>query len=377
MVRGLPRPAAQDVAPRLPIPVRARRRRPVRGDGGDQPRPLRRRLADVLAVVLPRRLRRRRRRSTSSSTTSTASTSASRASAGDRGCPGRWWRWRSASASRLVDVRLPRSLPDAPSQPRRVPVRRRRRARRQPPPQPHPRPSPPGTAAGGARRLARRRRARQPRHIEATEREVEVVGHVDRSRPSCPPCSSEGQGTDVLLLDSFSLDAAFPEPMTVARGERQSASSSGRRPRHAARAAGGAGDRRHAVRAAARAQLPVVQGAAQALVRPHPARADVAAHRAGAWRCWRCTSGSAPAARCSTARRASARTAQPFTVVKFRTMHRDAEAGGARLATAARPPHHQAACAGCARRGPTSCRSCGTCCAARCRSSAHGRSDPS
>jgi exopolysaccharide biosynthesis polyprenyl glycosylphosphotransferase len=52
------------------------------------------------------------------------------------------------------------------------------------------------------------------RHIEATEREVVVVGHVT-DPAELPTVIEEGQGTDVLLLDSFSLDAAFPEPMTA------------------------------------------------------------------------------------------------------------------------------------------------------------------
>ena len=52
------------------------------------------------------------------------------------------------------------------------------------------------------------------RHIEATEREVEVVGHVT-DPAELPGILDEGRGTDVLLLDSFSLDAAFPEPMTA------------------------------------------------------------------------------------------------------------------------------------------------------------------
>ena len=57
------------------------------------------------------------------------------------------------------------------------------------------------------------------RHIEATEREVEVVGHVT-DPGELTAVLDDGHGTDVLLLDSFSLDAAFPEPMTTleARG---------------------------------------------------------------------------------------------------------------------------------------------------------------
>ena len=50
-------------------------------------------------------------------------------------------------------------------------------------------------------------------HIEATEREVEVVGHVT-DPAELAAVLDEGRGTDVLLLDPFSLDAAFPEPMT-------------------------------------------------------------------------------------------------------------------------------------------------------------------
>ena len=55
-------------------------------------------------------------------------------------------------------------------------------------------------------------------HIEATEREVEVVGHVT-DPAELADVLAEGQGTDVLLLDSFSLDAAFPEPMTTLEAE--------------------------------------------------------------------------------------------------------------------------------------------------------------
>jgi exopolysaccharide biosynthesis polyprenyl glycosylphosphotransferase len=56
------------------------------------------------------------------------------------------------------------------------------------------------------------------RHIEATEREVEVVGHVT-DPAALAAVIDEGHGTDVLLLDSFSLDAAFPEPMTTLEAE--------------------------------------------------------------------------------------------------------------------------------------------------------------
>jgi exopolysaccharide biosynthesis polyprenyl glycosylphosphotransferase len=52
------------------------------------------------------------------------------------------------------------------------------------------------------------------RHIEATEREIEVVGHVTDPADLAAVLDA-GLGTDVLLLDAFSLDAAFPEPMTV------------------------------------------------------------------------------------------------------------------------------------------------------------------
>lgn len=52
------------------------------------------------------------------------------------------------------------------------------------------------------------------RHIEATEREVLVVGHVT-DPDDLLAVIEEGRGSDVLLLDSFSLDAAFPEPMTA------------------------------------------------------------------------------------------------------------------------------------------------------------------
>jgi exopolysaccharide biosynthesis polyprenyl glycosylphosphotransferase len=51
------------------------------------------------------------------------------------------------------------------------------------------------------------------RHIDATERKVEVVGHVT-DPDALAGVLEEGHGTDVLLLDSLSLDASFPEPMT-------------------------------------------------------------------------------------------------------------------------------------------------------------------
>jgi lipopolysaccharide/colanic/teichoic acid biosynthesis glycosyltransferase len=56
------------------------------------------------------------------------------------------------------------------------------------------------------------------RHIEATEREVEVVGHVT-DPADLPTVIDAGRGTDVLLLDPFSLDATFPEPMTSLEAE--------------------------------------------------------------------------------------------------------------------------------------------------------------
>jgi exopolysaccharide biosynthesis polyprenyl glycosylphosphotransferase len=52
------------------------------------------------------------------------------------------------------------------------------------------------------------------RHIESTEREVVVVGHVT-DPADLTAVLDEGRGSDVLLLDAFSLDAAFPEPMTA------------------------------------------------------------------------------------------------------------------------------------------------------------------
>ena len=50
-------------------------------------------------------------------------------------------------------------------------------------------------------------------HIAATEREVEVVGHVERLTELDGAVHDNG-ATDVLLLGSTSLDEAFPEPLT-------------------------------------------------------------------------------------------------------------------------------------------------------------------
>jgi exopolysaccharide biosynthesis polyprenyl glycosylphosphotransferase len=56
------------------------------------------------------------------------------------------------------------------------------------------------------------------RHIEASERAVEVVGHVTDPAELVAVLDT-GRGTDVLLLDPFSLDATFPEPMTSLEAE--------------------------------------------------------------------------------------------------------------------------------------------------------------
>ena len=171
------------------------------------------------------------------------------------------------------------------------------------------------------------------RHIEATEREVEVVGHVT-DPAELAAVLDEGHGTDVLLLDSFSLDAAFPEPMTTLEADGVGFLQRGRCPRHAARTAGRARDRRDAVRPAARPQLPVVQGAPQATVRPHLAR--------------RSPRRSALPVLALLALYVRIRAGSPvlyhqarigkdgeqFMVVKFRTMVVDAETRGPRLATA-------------------------------------------
>ncbi len=67
---------------------------------------------------------------------------------------------------------------------------------------------------------------------------------------------------------------------------------------------------------------------------------------------------------------------QLFTVLKFRTMVRNAERAGPQISNKEDgrvDPRHGA---GCARRGPTNCRSCGTSSRARCRSSDRVRSAP-
>ena len=146
------------------------------------------------------------------------------------------------------------------------------------------------------------------RHIEATEREVEVVGHVT-DPAELAAVLDEGRGTDVLLLDSFSLDAAFPEPMTALEAD-------------------GVG---FLQRVGARDTLLGLQAVREIagmpfvplLVHSFPSykarlkrlfdltllvlTAPLTAARPR--RSWRCTSESVPAARCSTARPASARTA--------------------------------------------------------------------
>ena len=177
------------------------------------------------------------------------------------------------------DVRVPRPLPDAPPQPRRVPVRRRRRPRLQPPHQPDPRPATPGTTTRGARRLVRRRRAGDPPHR----------GHRARGRGRRPRHRSFRAGRRPRRGPRHRRSAArlvqprrrLPRADDGARSRRRRLPPTGRCPRHAARAAGRAGDRRDAVRPAARAQLPVVQGPPQAPVRPHPARPHGAAHGPG------------------------------------------------------------------------------------------------
>ena len=56
---------------------------------------------------------------------------------------------------------------------------------------------------------------------------------------------------------------------------------------------------------------------------------------------------------------------RPFTLYKIRSMTHDCEkASGAQLVHARRPARHAASAPSSARRTWTSCRSCGTCCAA-------------
>ena len=132
----------------------------------------------------------------------------------------------------------------------------------------------PGLAAGGARRAATAEVERAASHIGDDRGRGRA--RRPRRRPGRPAVrrSRGGRRTDVLLLDSVALDDAFPEPMTSLEARRHQLPQVGRCPRRAARPPSGAGDRRHAVRPAAGAQHPVVQGAPQADVRPHADRRD-------------------------------------------------------------------------------------------------------
>jgi exopolysaccharide biosynthesis polyprenyl glycosylphosphotransferase len=51
------------------------------------------------------------------------------------------------------------------------------------------------------------------RHIGATEREIELIGHVEHPADLAAEIE-RGHATDVLLLASNALDGAFPEPIT-------------------------------------------------------------------------------------------------------------------------------------------------------------------
>lgn len=51
------------------------------------------------------------------------------------------------------------------------------------------------------------------RHIAATEREIELIGHVQHP-DGLRQALLDGRGTDVLLLGTAALDEAFPEPIT-------------------------------------------------------------------------------------------------------------------------------------------------------------------
>ena len=171
------------------------------------------------------------------------------------------------------------------------------------------------------------------RHIEATEREVEVVGHVTdpgRARRRARRGPRHRRSAARLVQPRRRLPGADDD----ARSRRRRLPPTGRRPRHAARTAGRAGDRRDAVRPAARAQLPVVQGAPQAAVRPHPARPHRAAHASRCSPCWRSTSGVRAGSPVLYHQARIGKDGEQFRVVKFRTMVVDAETRGPRLSTA-------------------------------------------
>jgi lipopolysaccharide/colanic/teichoic acid biosynthesis glycosyltransferase len=171
------------------------------------------------------------------------------------------------------------------------------------------------------------------RHIEATEREIEVVGHVT-DPAELRAALEEGHGTDVLLLDSFSLDAAFPEPMTALE-------------------AGGVG---FLQRVGARDTLLGLQAVREIAGMPFVPLLvhSFPSYKARLKRLFdlallvvtlpitvavltllalyvRLRAGS-PVLYLQTR---IGKDSEPFVVVKFRTMHSDAEPGGARLATAA------------------------------------------
>lgn len=170
------------------------------------------------------------------------------------------------------------------------------------------------------------------RHIEVTEREVEVVGHVtDPARLA--DVLLDGRGSDVLLLDSFSLDAAFPEPMTTLEAD-------------------GVG---FLQRVGARDTLLGLQAVREIAGMPfvpllvhsfpsYKARLKrlldlsllaVAAPLAGLVLAFLALYVRLRAGRHVLYRQERiGRDGETFTVVKFRTMHPDAEVGGARLASA-------------------------------------------
>jgi exopolysaccharide biosynthesis polyprenyl glycosylphosphotransferase len=170
------------------------------------------------------------------------------------------------------------------------------------------------------------------RHIEATEREVEVVGHV--TDPSgLAAVLDEGRGSDVLLLDSFSLDAAFPEPMTTLEAD-----GIGFLQRVGAR------DTLLGLQAVREiAGMPFVP----LLVHSFPSykarlkrlfdlillvlTAPFTLPVLGVLAVYVRLRAGSPVLYHQTR---IGKDGEPFVVVKFRTMHNDAEAGGARLATA-------------------------------------------
>ena len=189
----------------------------------------------------------------------------------------------------------------------------------------------------------------------------------------------ERDATDVLLLDVDAFGVDLPRAALDAGDRAASGSCSGSR--HARRCSACATSARSpACRSCACRCTPSRAPArVQAAVRPrHRDRPRSALAAGSSVLLSLYVIGARRAARCSTGSSAWVSDGRPFRVVKFRTMvPRRRDGGVPSWPRARRSAPRPRRCAGCARRAPTSSRSCSTCCAARCRSSAPGPSAPS